>query len=204
MVSKAFERSRNIFRGISFVSIYSNLGKSCTADINLNYEIINVDILRAKNKLMPCKLVKFNKYKHKKSTWITQGLLKSIRYRDKLDKQLRLSNPNSLPYDTLTFNLKTHHLILGKSIISTKQIYYESLFNRIGNVRRRTPPTWKTINEILTKYQTKHNFPSVFNDNGSMIPDRVNIANKFNVFLGEKIAKGNNYDANKNYGNYLN
>ena len=110
-----------------------NLVKSCTADINLNYEMINDDILRAKNKHMPCKLVKFDKYKHKKSTWITQGLLKSIRYRDKLDKQLRLSNPNSLHYDTLKFNLKTYNLIIRKSIISAKQIYYESRFNRIGN-----------------------------------------------------------------------
>ena len=162
--------------------LYSKLGKSCTADINLNYryEMINDEILRAKNKHMPCKLVKFNKYKHKKSTWITQGLLKSIIYRDKLDKQLRLSNTNSLHYDTLKFNLKTYNLILRKSIISAKQIYYESSFNRVGNYIRRT---WKTINEILTKNQTKNKFPTVFNDNGSMIADRVNIANKFNVFF---------------------
>ena len=179
--------------------LYSKLGKSCTADINLNYEMINDEIVRAKNKHMPCKLVKFNKYKHKKSAWITLGLLKSIRYRDKVYKQLRLSNPNSLHYD-----LKTYNLILRKSIISAKQMYYESRFNRIGNDIRRT---WKTINEILTKNQTKNKFPTVFNDNGSMITDKVNIANKFNVFftnIGEKIAKGINYDGNKNYGHYLN
>ena len=166
--------------------------------------MINDEILRAKNKHMPCKLVKFNKYKHKKSAWITLGLLKSIRYRDKLYKQLRLSNPNSLHYDTLKLNLKTYNMILRKSIISAKQMYYESRFNRIGNDIRRT---WKTINEILTKNQTKNKFPTVFNDNGSMITDKVNIANKFNVFftnIGEKIAKGINYDGNKTYGHYLN
>ena len=165
--------------------------------------MINVEILRAKNKHMPCKLVKFNKYKHKNSTWITQGLLKSIRYRDKLYKQLRLSNPNSLHYDTLKFNLKTYNLILRKSIISAKQIYYESHFIRIGNDIRRT---WKTRNEILTKNQTKNKFPKVFLD-GSMIADRENIANKFNVFftnIGEKIAKEINYDGSKNYSHYLN
>ena len=131
-------------------------------------------------------------------------MVKSIRYRDKLYKQLRLSNPNSLQYDTLKFNLKTYNLILRKSIISAKQIYYESRFNRIGNDIRRT---WKTINEILTKNQTKHKFPKVFNDDGSMIADRENIANTFNVFftnIGEKIAKGINYDGNKNYSHYLN
>ena len=194
----------NVRNEIQSEELYRKLGKSCTADINLNYEMINEDILRAKNKHMPCKLVKFNKYKHKKSTWITQGLLKSIQYRDKLDKQLRLSNPNSSHYDTLKFNLKTYNLILRKSIISAKQMYYEWRFNRIGNDIRRT---WKIINEILTKNQTKNKFPTVFNDNGSMIADRVNIANTFNVFftnIGEKIAKGINYDGNKNYGNYLN
>ena len=90
------------------------------------------------------------------------------------------------------------------SIISAKQIYYESRFNRIGNDIRRT---WKTINEILTKNQTKNKFPKVFNDDGSMIADKVNIANKFNVFftnIAEKIAKGINYDGNKNYSHYLN
>ena len=115
-----------------------------------------------------------------------------------------MSNPNSLHYDTLKFNLKTYNLILRKSIISAKQIYYESRFNRIGNDIRRT---WKTINEILTKNQTKNKFPKVFNDDGSMIADRVNIANKFNVFftnIGKQIAKGINFDGNKNYGHYLN
>ena len=57
-------------------------------------------------------------------------------------------------------------------------------FNRIGNDIRRT---WKTINAMIT--------------------DKENIANKFNVFftnIGEKIAKGINYDGNKTYGHYLN
>ena len=198
------EAMLNVRHEIQSEELYSKLGKSCPADINLNYEMINDDILRAKNKHMPCKLVKFNKCKHKKSAWITLGLLKSIRYRDKLYKQLRLSNPNSLHYDTLKLNLKTYNLILRKSIISAKQMYYESRFNRIGNDIRRT---WKTINEILTKNQTKNKFPTVFNDDGSMITDKVNIANKCNVFftnIVEKIAKGINYDGNKNYDHYLN
>ena len=70
-----------------------------------------------------------------------------------------------------------------------------------------TTKSSETINEILSKNQTKNKFPKVFNDDGSMIADRVNIANKFNVFftnIGEKIAKGINYDGNKNYDNYLN
>ena len=56
--------------------LYNKLNKSLNADTHINYEIIHDEIVRAKNKCMPSKIVKFNKYKHKKSSWITQGLLK--------------------------------------------------------------------------------------------------------------------------------
>ena len=59
--------------------IYSKLGTKPNTDPNHNYNTIINEIIQAKNKYMTSKLVKFNKYKHKKSTWITQGLLISIR-----------------------------------------------------------------------------------------------------------------------------
>ena len=184
--------------------LYNKLNKSLNADTSINYEIIHDEIARAKNKCMPSKIVKFNKYKHKKSSWITQGLLKSIRYRDQLYKKLKLTNPNSPNYDTVKTNLKTYNLILKQNIHSAKQIYYETCFhhfrNDVGN-------TWKTINEILTKNQTKHKLPTVFNENGTDITDNINIAKKINNFftnVGQKIAKDIQYDGNKNYSYYLN
>ena len=108
--------------------LYNKLNKSLNADTNINFEIIHDEIARAKNKCMPSKIVKFNKYKHKKSSWITQGLLKSIRYRDQLYKKLKLTNPNSPNYDTIKTNLKTYNLILKQNVHSAKQIYYETFF----------------------------------------------------------------------------
>ena len=104
--------------------LYNKLNKSLNADTNINYEIIHDEIARAKNKCMPSKIVKFNKYKHNKYSWITQGLPKSIRYRDQLFKKLKLTNPNSPNYDTIKTNLKTYNLILKQNIHSAKQIYY--------------------------------------------------------------------------------
>ena len=49
------EAMLNVRNEIQSEELYSKLGKSCTDDINLNYEMINDDILRAKNKHMPCK-----------------------------------------------------------------------------------------------------------------------------------------------------
>ena len=63
--------------------LYGKLDTCISADINANYDLLHNAIKQAKNKHKPCKLIKFNKY-FKKSKWITQGLLKSIRSRDKL------------------------------------------------------------------------------------------------------------------------
>ena len=41
------------------------------------------------------KIVKFNKRRHKKSQWITQGIVKSISYRDKLYRQYRTIPTNT-------------------------------------------------------------------------------------------------------------
>ena len=68
-------------------NIYDKLNNNSTADPNYNYDIIYKEITRAKTIHMPNKLVKCNRYKHKNSTWITHGLLTSIRYRDKMYKQ---------------------------------------------------------------------------------------------------------------------
>ena len=78
---------------------------------------------------IPSKWVKFNKYNHKKSSWITQGLLKSIKYRDNLYKRLKLTDTNSANYDTININLKTYNGILKTSIRAAKQIYFELCLN---------------------------------------------------------------------------
>ena len=44
---------------------------------------------------MTGKFVKFNKYKHKKSKWITYGILKSIRFRDNLYKKIENNEPGT-------------------------------------------------------------------------------------------------------------
>ena len=154
---------------------------------------------------MPSKWVKFNKYKHKKSSWITQGLLKSIKYGDKLYKRLKLTDPNSANYDTININLKTYNGILKTSIRAAKQAYFESCFNRFKNDIKNT---WKTINDILSKTKIQKKSPTVIVLNGVTHTDKLNIANKFNqVFftnIAQTLARDIKYDGTKNYKYYLN
>ena len=78
---------------MSAANLYNKLDKSAIADTNLNYDIIDYKINKAKNKNMTSKLVKFKKHKHKISQWITQGILRSIRFRDNLYKHMKSVNP---------------------------------------------------------------------------------------------------------------
>ena len=71
------------------------------SDPNVNYNLLESEILKANRKFMPTKFVKFRKYKHKINNWMTPGILKSIKYRDKLYKDLKITNPNISQYDDI-------------------------------------------------------------------------------------------------------
>ena len=183
--------------------IYEKLDISQTADTNRNYNIILDEINQAKYKYMMSKFVKFNKYKHKKSTWITQGLLTSIRHRDKLYKQIKLTNPDSPEHEMLLINLRTYTIILKKSFRIAKQSYFETRFNQF---KFDIKNTWKTINEILSKSKTK-SFPTYFKESNSIMTDKLEITNKFNAFfpnIGNHLANNIKYKGFHDHSYYLN
>ena len=62
-----------------------------------------------KIEIFPEKRIKVNKCKHKRSNWITSGILKSIEFRDKLYKRLKICSPDNGEYDILKHNLKIYN-----------------------------------------------------------------------------------------------
>ena len=64
-----------------------------------------------KNKHLPDKTVKFNKYRHKLNPWMTSGILESIRSRDKMYKKLK-STSSPTNYHDIENRLKTFCSIL--------------------------------------------------------------------------------------------
>ena len=94
---------------INSSELHKNLDTSQTANPNASYNVIMNVIETARKKHMTGKFVKFNKYKHKKSKWITYGILKSIRFRDNLYKKLKLTNPVLREYEILYINLQTYN-----------------------------------------------------------------------------------------------
>ena len=101
--------------------------------------------------------------------WNTQGILRSIQYRDKLYKQLKLTHPNSSNYEIININLKTYNAILKHTIRAAKKGYFENRFYRFKNDIKNT---WKVINESISKKQTHKNDHYFCIDNDTKITDK--------------------------------
>ena len=80
------------------------------------------------NEHFPIKRVKFNKYKHKTTPWITNGILISLKCRDKLCRELKTTGFTPLEYASKKLNFDTYNSILTKSIRHAKKSYYHSQF----------------------------------------------------------------------------
>ena len=185
--------------------LYGKLDTCISAHINANYDIFHNAIKQAKNKHMPCKLIKFNKYKHKKSKWITQGLLKSIRSRDTLYARLKRLQPNTIEHNTLLINLRTYNNILKRSIRTAKTLYFEITFQKFKYDIRIT---WKTLNYILSRNKAKDTLPTKLrgNINANDITNTLDIANTLNNFfisIGRNLAQNINYSGDKKDSYYL-
>ena len=58
--------------------ILGNIDQNPEADPQINYDTMSSNIETNKDKCLPCKNKKFNFLKHKKNSWISHGILKSI------------------------------------------------------------------------------------------------------------------------------
>ena len=187
---------------LSRTNLLTNFDLSIDADPNRNYDILEHTITSAINKHLPTKTVKFNKHKHKKSNWITQGIIKSIKYRDMLYRKLKETNPHSQQHETMVINLHTYNNILKRSIRKAKADYYYSRFEKYKNDMRNT---WVTIKEIISR-ESKTNFPESFQINNVLTKDKTIIANEFNTYfvnIGYNLASKMKNNSNTTYDDFL-
>ena len=193
----------NFVSDLSQRNVLSQLNLQKDIDPNENYNILERNIKLAKKTHLPIKTVRFNKRKHKLKPWITQSIIKSINFKDKLYKKLKLTPVSSTLFTTLKHNLKTYNGILKKTIRSAKLNYYHSQFDRYKKDSRKT---WSIINDVLGKLKQKKDFPSYFKVNEENIHDKQSIADQFNHFfatIGSNISN-QNIDADPNaYKTYL-
>ena len=133
-------------------NITNKLNCDLLADPNDNYNILHRHMKSLKDKHMPEKYVKFNKHRHKKTNWMSYGILRSIKSRDDLYVKYKHCAPNSIEYNTHKENLSVFNGILKRIIREAKTLHYEKLFHKY---RSDMKMTWKTISEVVCKSSSK-------------------------------------------------
>ena len=137
-VHKQDEHSLLKFRdAISSLDLVSKVNSNLSEDPNNTYAILESEITKTKERLLPSKRVRFNKYKHKKNNWITTAIMKSIHHRDKLYNKLKSFSKSSETYKLHKINFNEYDKLLNKLIREAKTMYYNSEFQKHQNDIKR-------------------------------------------------------------------
>ena len=133
----------------------------------------------AKENHLPKKIVKFDKRKHKKAKWMSNGLLKSINTKDRLYKKLIKTDIEDPQYVTLKNEFTNFKNTLRRSINEAKRLYYMRTFALYKNDVKQT---WSVIKDTLQR--KLHSSPSSkFILNNNTITDLDEIATEFNKYF---------------------
>jgi len=145
--------------GVGETLINLDINKNLKANPNLTYNKIHETLDICHDKYFPTTTVRFNRYKHSMNPWITPGLMKSIKKRDKLYISLKKSKVDTPIYDTRKRNLTTYNTILKRTIKDNKKCYYFDQFKKYtGDCKK----TWNTISTVLNRKNKKENLPQHF------------------------------------------
>ena len=195
-------RSMNLFvQELNDLNIYGKLNQSICDDPQTNYEVFSKLVNYAKEKHLPRRTVKYNKRKHKKCKWITMAIIKSIKTKDKLYKNLLLTETNTPLHNRLKHNFKLYQKILKSTIKEAKHIYYHRLFNiHRNNIKK----TWSIITDTLNHKQ-KSDISKEFIINNRVTTDSYEIANQFNnYFINIGKSLSDEILTRKSFNSYLN
>ena len=140
---------------------------------NRNFNNFHDHIMKLKERHLPVKYIKYNKYKHKRNKC-------SIKYRDNMYKVLKQTDPTSSPYEEAKSGLQCYNKILKKAIQEAKVNYYENIFNTFkGDARKMS----KAISEIISRKNNKKKGDKEILIKSEIACNPKVIANKFNYFF---------------------
>ena len=124
---------------------------------------------------------------------MSEGLLKSIRFRNKRVLKVKSSRQTAEQYANLKTNIRTYNKIIKRLIRKLKRQYMATKFEQCKSNLKKT---WNILNEVLgrTKRDTTSEF---FIIDQEKISDPKLIANYFNTFFINIGSRENNTDDNR-------
>ena len=156
-------------------------------DPNMAYENFLSTYTDLMNIHLPIVTKPYNKFKHRKEPWVTRGILKSLKTKEKLYIKM-IKSKNTPNYDINRINYTVYVTIYKRIIKQAKIQYWNSKFEYS---KQNMKQTWNNINDILNKSKNKCDFPEKFYFENKEISDHHEIANRFNthyVNMGSTLA----------------
>ena len=156
------------------------LDMSDLGDANSNFDKVDATLSCLYKRFLQPKTVKFQKYKHRNSKWVTREILQSIKYRDKLYREYKCTAIGTYEHANAKNQVRAYNHILRKQIRHAKRVYNNRLFQSCnGNIR----DTWKNIKDVMGISSTSKVLPEQFKVNDRTISNKDTIAQEFNNFF---------------------
>jgi exonuclease III len=131
------------------------------------------------DKHIPLKTVKFNPYRHKLNSWMTKGLLASLKTRDTMYNKIRHTN-NTTRRDILLEQYKKYKSTLTSLIRAAKKQYYEGKFEYCKNNMQET---WKNVNSFIKKTNDRSSTPDIIKSSNVSYTTPADIVHGFNNYF---------------------
>ena len=143
-------------------------------DPNSAYETFLSKYVASYNKSFPLKKVKARNG-HLNKTWLSKGLLKSIKRKNILYKRY-LCNPSSDREN----QYKKYRNKLISCLRAAKRIYYAK---KLEECKSNMKSTWTILNEVINNKKSKSNLPTTFNVDDKEISYPTQIADHFCAYF---------------------
>ena len=198
--TKAIKKFKDYFSKINFNNL---MDYSSDSNPEYNCALITDKIKFGIENFLCFNRNKFDRYKHKKSNWITAGIIRSIKVRNKMYKVFKLTDITSSDFIIRKTNLRTYNTILRKTIIEAKKLYYNRLFlTHKTNIKE----TWKNIKSVINKENKNRKEIDSLNVQGVLTNDKYKIVNHLNEYftsIGPKLSKKIENNSTSSYKKYL-
>jgi len=148
-------------------------------DANTAFNTFENTFLQHVNKYIPTKHATFNKYKHKQQAWITKGLLKSMKTKEKLYVDM-IKSQGLASFIPKQIRYKTYNSIYLKCIRQAKKIHWKYTFEKTKSDMKKT---WDNINMVINNKKKDQSYPSTFTHLGREYRTPTEIANGFNHYF---------------------
>ena len=161
-------------------------------DIHTEFQSLNNTLTKTIDKYLPLQRLSKKATKLKQKPWLSKGILKSSKVKNRLYKKLVKTNFRNTD---LHSKYKQYRNILTHIIDAAKQKYYQKQLFTSKNDSKRT---WQVLNDLIGKNKKDAKLPDKLLCNTKTIQDPKEIANTLNKHFAE-IGKTNQNEIDFNY-----